>query len=339
MILQLNRFVQNGARASSDLGTSSTDSNDLLAYAQFQQRRGNVGDALAFYSQLDQEVPGRAQEQINAIQGTGGFTAARAEYLVNRTMDGLFDLAPLGAMMGAGLTYRMARFGLLGSAARMGLSSPLVRPAASLLAFGAEATLFPVYGRIGNMALGRQADWSSQVLAHDIQSSFFVLGGLKFFGMAGNHGLRLWQQNALLRPGLSQRILPTLVPQTAMYLGILSGHQAEQWSGLAPETSTGQLMAESFVTLAHFNAAARLIPLLGGSRTQQFERSLDQESGRIGDRWLDQVRTGIHQLTQGSQPVLGGVPSEGRSSSSGQVSGLGSRVSGLGSYYNDDGKK
>ena len=303
----------------SNSSPSINNFNDLLAYAQVEQQRGNSAEALAIYSQLTQESPlssrggegnflrRRAQEQINAIQGTDGFTAARAEYLVDRTMAGLFDLAPLGAMMGAGLTYRFARFALLGSAVRLGLSSPWVRPAASLLAFGAEASLFPVYGRMGALALGRQADWSSQALAHDIQSSFFVLGGLKFFGMAGNHGLRLWQQNPLLRGGLSQRILPTLVPQTAMYLGILSGHRAEQWAGLAPEISTGQLMAESFVTLAHFNGAARLIPTLGGPRVQQFERRLDQESGRIGEQWLDQVRTGMQHLVQGQNLALAGA--------------------------------
>ena len=66
-------------------------------------------------------------------------------------------------------------------------------------------------------------------------------------------------------------------------------------------------MAESFITLAHFNAAGRLIPLLGGPRLQQMERSLDRESGRIGERWLDQVRTGMQQLVQGPNLALAGA--------------------------------
>ena len=323
----------------------SGNAQDLFSYAQFQQQRGNLQEAMGIYSQLGESsfvfrhssfvgepsrttnderrmtaaipenIRRQAQTATDAIAGQGGFTAARVEYLADTFMEQVFDPAALGAMAGAGLTYRVARFGLLGSAGRLGLQSRLVRPAASLLAFGAEASLFPIYGRLGNMALARQVDWSSDQLIHDIQGSFLVLGGLKLFGAMGTQSLRWWQQGGRIGGSLAQQVLPTLVPQTAMCLGILSGHQGEQWLGLKEATSTGQLLSESMATLIHFNAMGRLIPILGGPRVRQLEQGLEQETRRMsgpgsgggGNRWLNEFRTGLQQLTEAPLYATTGV--------------------------------
>ena len=240
LVFRASSFVGEGGEPLSNRQVTA-DANDLLAYAQSQQQRGNIQEAMAVYSQLSAEtettaaipdnIRRQAQRALNAITGGDGFTASRAEYLANRTMEGLFDLPSLGAMMGAGLTYRFARFGLLrilnpvacpvrgalfaGSAlGRLGPTA--LKGLATGGAFALEASLFPVYGRLGAMALGREVDWSSHQLAHDVQSSFFILGGLKLFGFGGNRLLRGWQQNTLATGGL--------VPKNFTHASSADGH-------------------------------------------------------------------------------------------------------------------
>lgn len=265
--------------------SSDFESNDLFSQANFQRRRGDIAEASAIYSQLVTEAEGlpqqQAQEQLNAIQGTEGFTAARAEFLADTFFDQVMNPASLGAMVGAGLTYRVARFALLSSAVRLGMRSRIVQPAASLLAFNAEASLFPVYNRIGLMALGESVEWNSQLWTHEIPSSFLVLGGLKLSGFLGTRSLALASRSGFIGRGPVAHVLSRVVPQGAMYLGILAGHQAEEWAELRHETSRGQLMAESMVTLLHFNAMGRMIPHLAGPELASFERGLDFFSRRI----------------------------------------------------------
>src|SRR5690606_37492197 len=108
-----------------------------------QQRQGRLQEALEIFSSLaappengtafpvPETLRLRARNQIDAIQGTGGFTAERAEFLTQNLLTQILDPAGLGAMVGAGLTFKVLRFGLLGSAARFGMRSRWVPPAAS----------------------------------------------------------------------------------------------------------------------------------------------------------------------------------------------------------------
>ncbi|MDX1386913.1 MAG: hypothetical protein R3257_04935, partial [bacterium] len=267
---------------------------DLIHIAQDQQRQGNLEVALPIYSQLSQEKEGpaplrdEARERLHAIEGSDGFTATRFEFLAQNITDQIIDPASLGAMVGAGLTYRLVRFGLVGTATRWGIRSPLLRPTARLLAFGVEAPLFPIYGRLGNMALGRASDWSRETLLHDIQSSFLVLGGLKLFGALGRQATLLTRVNR-------RELYSPLIQSTAMYLGILSGHQGEAWFGLSHPGTPGQLMAESLVTLIHFNAAGRLIPVMTGSRLRAIEQDMDRTLGR----WTPRQAVALTQALAG----------------------------------------
>ncbi len=260
----------------------SLQASDLLSYAQYEQHRGETGTAAELLSQVaasgPTEVASRAQARLDAISGEGGFSLARGEVLADQFVDQVMDPVALLAMTGAGATYRLARGGLLRSLApfAQGLSTrgrSTLGMLASVGAFGVEATAFPLYTGLGSEALGHGFDWSPENLSHRIQSSFLVLGGLKLFGHLGQRSLQGWQRGRVATGGWAERILPTLVPQVSMYLGIVSGQVGERAIGLAPWGDAGQLLTESAVTLVHFNGMGRILGSVNGSdRLQALQR-------------------------------------------------------------------
>lgn len=308
-------------------------SQNLLSLAQHHRRQGNDGAALELLSTLlnDENLAEasqeRAEHQAQAITGSGGLTSERVEFLAGHLVDQVMDPASLGAMMGAGLTYRAARFGLLRGAARWGLRGRSIGVASSLGAFALEATGFPLYHRFADQALGRAVDWSAEGLRHGIAGSFLMLGGLKLFGFGGHQLVRRWQAGRLLRGGLSERVLLSVIPQMAMYLGIVSGTRAEQWAGLAPEQNTGQLLVESLSTLIQFNGIGRLLARGTPGLLRQFEQDLEREhqriltgnlhlshagaspigpSGRNSGVWIPEEALGTHVFSVRNHPEAGG---------------------------------
>ncbi len=271
----------------SDLHSPSinSDSHDRLSYAQSLQRQGHTQEALTIYSELSNGIQDhresgtldaigqRAQENIHVIFGIGGFTPSRAEYLAENFMTQIMDPASLGAMVGAGLTFQIVRFGLLGSAARCGMGGPWVRNAANLLAFSAEASTFPIHTRWMANALGRQVDWSTPTLINDVQSSFLVLGGLRLAGGAGRSLSSLYP-----RSSQSMATYRFAVENASMFTGLLLGHQMEQVLGLTPHQGTWQILAESLITFTHFKGAQHLIPHLTGRGLQQLEQNLRSQN-------------------------------------------------------------
>lgn len=200
------------------------------------------------------------------------------------TLDGLAhqvtDPAALFGMVGAGLTYKVARFGLMSAFQSLGGRGTWVRQTSSLLAFGGEASLFPIYTRVGNQALGRVVDWSPESLNHSIKSSFLILGGLKLFGAAATSSFNhLHGVNPLT--GLAAKGVDSLAgsrlafQQAGMFTGILSGHEAEQRLGLQEAIPGDLLLAQSLVTLLHFNAAGYLIPVATGRGFQRAQQDIE----------------------------------------------------------------
>jgi len=255
------------------------DYSDLLSRAEYEMGRGDLHGAaggLARLAQMD-GVPAalrdRARRHLTTLQGSGAFDGERVDFLAGQFLSQVFDPVGLSAMVGAGLTYRVARGACLAVAARWGVSGAWVRPAAVLTAFSAEATAFPLYGNGAAMLLGRQVNW--QDFHRQVAGSFLFLGGLKVFHHFGAAARSLVQRGPLapLAPWLTQGFT---------YAGIVSGHGAEQLLGLTPNHGMASLMGESLVTLLHFNAAGRLIPHLTGTGLQQFERDLDLDWYRHG---------------------------------------------------------
>lgn len=213
---------------------------ELLNLALDLENRGQIPLAAKAYAKLQGSE--QARERLAAMTGIAGFNLARGQFLAHRFLDQVIDPAALFSMLGAQGTYRIL--------------NPLL---GKLPAFVAEASLFPVYHRLGDAGLGRRVDWSREPLLHDIQSSFLVLGGLKAFGYLGQRGLAWWKRGRSLQGDLLDQTLTRLLPASAMYLGILSGHAGEQAFGLAPSQSSGQLATESLVTLTHFLGVGRLL--------------------------------------------------------------------------------
>ncbi len=309
------RIISSPSADFSEAPSDPLELQDDLTQAAYLLRQGRVEDAISIYDQISgratpsseiqpnlmrtgdlelslEALRHRAGEQLEAIQGEGGLTGARAEYLADQFVDRVLDPVLLGAMVGAGGTYRTSRAALLGLASRFGLRSRALLPATGLLAFVGEAVTFPALLRAGSHMMGRSVDPSPDAWRHEVASSFLVLGGLKLFGFFGNQAVR----NFL--PAGARSSLHTLIPQFAMYLGILSGHQGEQWAGLIPRQGVGQMAMESLVTLAHFNGAGRILPHLMGRRLGVGEfpgrpRSQIRDRGLLRDLVLQTQRLGV----------------------------------------------
>ena len=283
--------------------------SDQFSYAQSQAQRGNLQEALTVFARL--AAPGengtaspvpealrrQALIQMEAIQGTNGFTPERAEFLLQNLLPQIFDPAALGAMVGAGATFKVARFGLLGSAARVGLRSRWVEPAASLLAFGAEAGSFPIHHRLLGQSLGQEVDWSNGALFRDMQSSFLVLGGLRLSGAAGT---RLFDQVHGIRTAFTPELYASrqAFQNGSLFAGVLLGHGLEQAFDLAPPQDALQFLAESFVTFLHFKAAERIIPSLSGPRFQQWEHELETQTRFLASHIRPRTRAEFRPLLQ-----------------------------------------
>lgn len=267
MVFSPHTWAPYGGSASADPRVESQSPSlaplDAYSQARYLEQQGRVAQARMIYSQIqtDQSALGsRVMEARAAMTGSEGLNGARLEFLADRFVDMVMDPAALGAMAGAGLTYRLSRAGFLR------LLSPLasetawagrgLNVAASGLAFGAEATAFPLFHNGAEGLMGHEVDWSASALRQQIQSSFLVLGGLKAFGLMGRH------LSSQFAP--QGGVLPHLIPQVSMYLGIVSGRLAEQHFGLAPQMATAQVMAEALGTAIHFNGMGRILGLAHG---------------------------------------------------------------------------
>ncbi|MDX1386490.1 MAG: hypothetical protein R3257_02795, partial [bacterium] len=196
------------------------------------------------------------------------------EEWASQFLDHVLDPSALGSMLGASWTYRAARFFL----AARGMNAL----AASTLAFGAEATGFPLYGRLINGGLGRPNDWSAAALERDVQSSFLVLGGLKLFGKAAQSSVQWWRHSRVLRGTWGDRGMETALPLAGMYLGILSGHWGEQRLGIRPHHPQENLAMESLATLSHFVAAGRILGQVATPQMRSLEFTLNRPPAAKG---------------------------------------------------------
>lgn len=273
--------IQNELRALSGESDPELLGSSLVAFARRQESRGNSELATAIYQNMAGQSASYglaesrvAQQRLDVLRGGGTF-GERVELFTRNFLRDVTDPATLVGMAVAGGVFQALR---TFSYARL-----LANPAANLLtrgmgarglsfglAFLAEAPAFSFGARATSALLGRQQDWSSNALQHELGSTYLMIGALRLSGVA-SQGLyrRLNPQGGGL---LSQ----TLFQQSSMFAGITAATWAEQQLGWRERTSGGALLASSLASLIHFNAVGRVLHGLGGGEWTQRLR-LQQE--------------------------------------------------------------
>ncbi len=302
-------------------------------------RRMEAADRLDLAQAIYQAVAGedpanphtRAQARLDTILGIGE-GPGRAEFLLRRVARDAMEPSALFGMGLAGATFRLTRLSILtrlSTSLRSQASLlPYARLGASLLAFGAEATVFPLATRAANAALGREQAWTAEALGHELAGSFLVLGGLKLAGAASTalfnrvHGVNPLTGEASRLLGIS-RISRPLMPQVSMFGGILLGHQAEAWAGLRPHVDGASTLTDSLAMLLQFHVAGRLTHAAFGEGFRRWERELDLHTERLvrtprrspsplrgegwGEGWLGTLQPALATGNPGfdlSQPLM-----------------------------------
>ncbi len=248
----------------------------LLSLAGRQERAQRRELAIEIYTEIlsSSDIPSyirdRAQRRLDAHLGHGNI-GDRVEVLLSRFTDEATEPTTLLAMTAAGLAFRASRFVALSRLAASPNAGLLTRgfgarTVAGLAGFGIEAAVFPMAGRLGNFALGREQDWSFRALRGELASSLLMLGALRAGGLTTG---ALASRTNYLRP---------LLQQTGMYGGILLGHELEVRAGLKERTSASIAAIDGLSTLLHFNVAGRLNRGLLGEGLRRWEQGIELQS-------------------------------------------------------------
>ncbi len=248
-------------------GNPELFSEGALSLGRQLERENHLEEAQVLYLMVDND---RARGRLNAMNGVGS-VSPRLEFLGRRLAHDATDPAALLGMAAAGLVFRATRLSILCRGDSWLQSHRWLQvPAANLAGFLAEVPTFTAATRLGHAALGREQDWSSAALGHELASGAIVLGSLKLFSGAAR---------ALVRTP-SSRLLP-LANQGSMFLGIYTGHRLEEAVGLRPHLDNATTLTDSLATLIQFNAAGRLTHQVFGESVGRAERELDLQSERI----------------------------------------------------------
>lgn len=258
--------------------------SDFFAIAQDYEQDGALVPAQHIYQFIQNggaasNLKGEAGGRLGAMVGSGD-AFEHLKFLGSQFHRQVMDPVALFSMFGAGATYRLSRFGLGNLFGRWGRGGSFLSEAASLPAFAIEATSFPLYGRLGNLALGHKVRWDAESLRDEIRSSIFILGGLRLGNLGSAalfnkvHGIK---SSLGMIAGLPTNLLRNraFFNQFGMYTGIVGGHGLDQWAGDGPAMSPGMLLGSSLITLAHFNAAGALLHALTPGPYQSLARDLE----------------------------------------------------------------
>ncbi len=275
-----------------------------------------------------------AESRLRSLRGEGPF-GGKFESLLRAFAEGATDPAAIFAMGAAGASYKLVRLGALGrllaSPARNFFTTGFgARGSAALLGFAVEAPTFTLAGKLGQEALGRTTPWDSGALFQELASGAIVLGSLKSVGFGASVGARHFLKgniSPLNAMGMK------LFPQAGMLGGILLGHRIEESVGLRDRADGANTLADSLVTLLHFNIAGQLSRKAVGKTWETRERELDFTAGRIQkspltlDGLLTPIQIGAraklpHQPpneAKGLQSHMSPLGEDGSSSSAGLV--------------------
>ncbi len=244
----------------------------------------------------------KALQLLNAIQGIGS-AGIRTEFLLRRFSREATEPATLFGMGAASAVFRVTRLAalsrLLSAGSGWWTRGAGAQAAAGLIGFGAEATVFPLATRFGHLALGRELKWGASQIAHELASSYIVLGAMKLTGWSTARAI----STVGARHAVPLRYGSTAAVQTGMLGGILLGHRLEQAVGLRPRLDGATTLTDSLAMLLQFNVGGRLTGSMLGPRYHAWERELDWRSrgfqqGPRSTEWMDSslVPVGISKL-------------------------------------------
>ncbi len=291
----LNELISLGGEADVELfysgllsltGRASRDHNAVWAGAVYQ----GLAEAGGAFASIPANLRSHAREEAEVLQGGGTF-GRRVEHFGNRFFHEAADPSMILGMGVAGIAFSGVRLGVMARfAARP--ASLLTRGVgarflASSAAFPAEVLAFWGTGRAVTAVLHPEnLRWDRETLTHELASQILTLGLLKLSGAAANglfdrfHGISPLTGAAARLPAFTH-FSRQAFHQLGMFGGIAAGHYAETRLGLRPDS--GHLWSDSFFTLLHFNAGARIANTVLGpghaarvqaieARTQMFSR-------------------------------------------------------------------
>lgn len=245
----------------------------LLGLAGREERDDRLEFASAIYSTVAESGPNRplqerAQARLDAIVGRGAI-GNRAEFLLRRLARDASHPSMLVGMAGAQAVFGLSRMAILSRLAASPTTNFFTRgfgarALASTGAFMLEAPSFVAFTRGANAALGQEQDWRLATLGREVAGSFITLGALKTAGALSTgafnriHGINPLTGRATRLTGLSafsQRVLP----QAAMFGGIVAGHSLETRLGIREHVDGATTMVDSLAMLLQFHVGGRLM--------------------------------------------------------------------------------
>ncbi len=224
----------------------------------------------------------RAQRRLDAILGRGD-NLARAEFLGRRLAAEACDPATLAAMGLAGFAFRMTRLATLSRLAASPAENLLTRGLGARLLAGSagfllEAPTFTLAHRGADALLGREIDLSREALSRDFASGALTLLSLRLMGGLSHAALGRWAAGG----GLGANAARFVLPQAAMFGGLLLSHRLETQLGLREARGDATAVTDALAALFSFHVGGRLAHHAFGESAAARERALEGQARILG---------------------------------------------------------
>ncbi len=256
----------------------------MLAFGRRLEERGHHQSSAQVYALVsrvgsDRGLAETGRRQLEALQG-GGPLALRFERSLGRLVDQATDYRLIVPMLAGStvfqLTKNFAFAGLLRSPGAGLFTRGLgAEGLATLGAFGAEVSLFTGANRTLRALSGEKLENS---LGQDWMGAAFSLAALKGFHYAGQRGYRGLHKGlasgAAFSPATRQNFGQALIPQTALFLGLLTAHRMEEKFGWRPPSDRLGLIVDVLGSQIALQVGSRLGRGMLGEGWTHFESEL-----------------------------------------------------------------
>lgn len=216
--------------------------------------------ALVFWRPGSQWGQWAARRQA-ALSGQGRLEE-KFEQIVHGLMPAVTDPANLGGMLAAMGVFRGVTTGVLKFLGQPSLGN---RALATLVGFGAEVPGFVLAHRSIGRWVGKVPVGPAPALSEEFYHAALTLGALKVFGLAGTHGLAALGEKA---------VQSRLLPQGAMFLGVLGAQGLEAKMGLRSFRGGEDFLVQGAATYLHFYLSGAILGPLVPARQAEVRHKL-----------------------------------------------------------------